>query len=195
MLKVGFLDDHQVVLNGLNHYFESRFEIVFTLSNPQKLDAYIQKYKPEVLVMDIVLPEVNFLDLYKDTLEKYPKLRIIAYSSLTDTIVEQTLKKIGVEAMISKNAPIETLYSAILKKDLAEAKEEQEVIPELLKLTKTEIKIIEYLADGKSSKMMAIKMMRSYKTIDNHKQNIFKKMQVSNIGDLISKAYKWGVLK
>ncbi|MCT4664819.1 MAG: response regulator transcription factor [Flavobacteriales bacterium] len=189
------MDDHQVVLNGLNHYFESRFEIVFTLSNPQKLDAYIQKYKPEVLVMDIVLPEVNFLDLYKDTLEKYPKLRIIAYSSLTDTIVEQTLKKIGVEAMISKNAPIETLYSAILKKDLAEAKEEQEVIPELLKLTKTEIKIIEYLADGKSSKMMAIKMMRSYKTIDNHKQNIFKKMQVSNIGDLISKAYKWGVLK
>lgn len=195
MLKVGFLDDHQVVLNGLKHYFESRFEIVFALTNPQTLMDHIQKYQPDVLVIDIVIPKINFLDLYKEILQEYPNLRVISYSSLNDPIVEIALKKLGVEELISKNEPLEALYQVIIRKN----KQETENLPnssqpELLKLTKTEIRIIKYLSEGKSTKMIAVLMVRSYKTIDNHKQNIFKKLQISNVGELISKAHRWGIL-
>lgn len=193
MLKIGLIDDHESILLGLKQYLSSNYLIPFTTTNPKYSFKLIKEHSPDILIVDIMFPDINYIDFYMKLRKEFPKIRIISYTSLSNPLLNKSLKKIGVFEIVNKNEPLSILDFAIneaFKFEIPRPIKDKVNI----KLTKSELEVVVQLSQGKTTKEIAEEFNRSYKTIDNHRTNILLKMKVSNVGELISTCYKLGIL-
>jgi len=193
MLNIGFIDDHEPILLGLKNYFSQSFNVVFTTTKPSLSFNLIKSHSIDVLVIDLVFPDVGYIEYYSKLKTQFPDVRIISYSSLVNPLIKESLKQIGVFDLINKNEPISKLEEAIhrsMKSEILGIKKKKLNIS----LTPSEYHIVTLLARGKTTKEISDELNRSYKTIENHRGNILTKMQVHNVSELISKCYQIGIL-
>jgi DNA-binding NarL/FixJ family response regulator len=195
MIKVGLIDDHQSVLEGLKNYFEREFDVVFSITNPEKAVEYIKEYKPEVLVVDIVFPNVEYIEFYNELRNTFPEIRLISYSSLSNPLLEKTLYQIGVTAFINKADSLQALSDAINLAMRNPIVKKEELFSKSIQLTTTERKVLIDLSKGKTTKEIAKEVNRSFKTIENHRRNLLVKFKVNNVSELITTCFKIGLLK
>jgi DNA-binding NarL/FixJ family response regulator len=205
IIRIGMFDDHPIIMDGLSgflHNFKNQIEVVFIAENRGELLKRINFHDVDLLVMDVVAPEVNGLDLFQEVLEKYPSLKIIAYTSLKSTILVENLLSIGVKGFVNKSQKSKDILDAILS-----VCEDQIVVPEKYKfltskfrenqsisLTKREIEIIVLISQEATTQQIAEKLLVSTKTIENHKNNIFNKLEVKNAAGLILAATRMGYI-
>lgn len=193
MLKIGFVDDHESILFGLSQYFTKKHKVSFTTTQPWDVFELIKLHNPDILIIDVVFPNTNYIDFYVELRKKHPEIRIVSYTSLSSPILDKTLLNIGVFEIVNKGESLKFLEKTInnaFKHSLPESNAQE--LP--FSITKTELNIIQLLADGKTTKGIAKITNRSNKTIENHRSNILIKMNVSNVSELISLCYKAGVL-
>lgn len=196
--KVFIVDDHYMVIEGIRSLLqnEKNIEWVGHASNAASCHAFLQQHLPEVILMDINLPDKSGIDLCKEVREKYPAVFVIGLSTFNQQSFIQKMMDNGASGYVLKNATQEELMEAIetvaggktfLSDEAAQSlrKNNEAEIPVL---TRREKEVLELIADGLTNNEIAAKLFISVTTVDTHRKNLLAKFDCRNIASLIKAA-------
>ena len=195
--KLAITDDHQMVLKGISSMLENTQEIkvVALYNNAKNTLENIQKDAPDVLLLDINLPDINGIDLSKQLLKQNPELKIIALTNYEDTSFVKRMLKNGVHGYLLKNTDRKELAEALktvlsgeifLQKDIRKKLLNQQptsktnnngLIP---KLTRREHDVLVAISEELTTKQISEKLFVSPKTVETHRMNIMSKLGAKN---------------
>ena len=213
--KIIIIDDHPTVREGLKSIIRrnEKLEIVGESGKGEDGLFLVNKLKPDLVVLDLSLKDLNGIQVTKQILKDLPstKVLIISVHSRIDYIKEAFLAGAsgyiikesapdklleGIEKVLSGNYYMDSYVShevveevLIGKKHIAEAKTDS-----YGSLSNREQQILRFLAEGMQTKEIASKLFISVKTVENHRANIMKKLNVKNIVELIKYAAKIGII-
>lgn len=209
-IKVAITDDHDMVLEGLESMLaeSENIEMVGKFSNAAETRVGIGQIKPDVLLLDINLPDTNGIDLCKELLGFYRELKIIALSNFDETSFVKRILQNGASGYLLKNTGREELLEAInavlrgeqyLQKDLQKRllnrsigiKSSNRLIP---KLTRREKEVLHSIADELTTQEIAEKLFISPKTVETHRMNLMNKLGARNSVGLIKIAIEQDLL-
>ena len=206
-IKVFIVDDHEIFRNGLKmviNRFKNAKVIAEATSGKEFLEL-LDKNLPDIVLMDIEMPEMNGIEATKKALEKYPELKITALSMFNEDNYVESMIDSGVRGFLLKNINKEKLGKALetvqkggnyYSEELWEfftrriSTHEEKNKNEEYKLTKREQEILDMLSQGMSNKEIADKLFVSERTVIGHKSNLLAKTQCRNTLCLITYAIK-----
>ena len=214
-INIILVDDHQVVLDGLKVLLmvEPEIKVIATAGESESLFRVLEDHLPDVLVLDLVLPGLNGVEITRRLQESHPDIAIIIFSgnSPDDLLLEAI--DAGALGILSKNAAQEELVQAIRAVHQGETHFGSHISPALLrnyigrqrtiardqdavsKLSEREIEIIRLFADGKSYKEIAAELHISTHTVESHKNNVLKKIEARTIIDMVKFGIKHGLVE
>lgn len=200
MIRTVICDDHPLITQGLTSYLASHksIEIIATASSSEELLSLLDAVQPDVLLLDIQLPDGSGLDLCGQIKLQYPNIHILGLSNLDDRQIILQMLSQGASGYVLKSAPIEEIEQAILhiasagvyigtgaQKTLANTSiTPQEEIPQI---TRREKEVLNYLSKGLSSVQIAELMFVSPLTVDVHRRNLLQKFKVNKTVNLLQK--------
>jgi DNA-binding NarL/FixJ family response regulator len=196
MIKLFIIDDHQMIIEGIHSLLTDEAEIAWMGSArlPEDLMRFLKKEQPDVLLMDINLPQMNGLDLCKEVKEKYPAVNIIGLSTSDQASVIRKMRENGASGYLLKDASKQEIIKALqevnrgkeyMSFSVAEALKKKTPNDQLAVLTKREKEILELIADGMTNQEIAAKLFLNSTTIDSHRKNMLTKFKVKNTAALI----------
>jgi len=186
------------------------FQIVGLASNGEELLNLLEKEKPDIVLMDIKMPKISGIEVTRMIDEKMPWVKVIALSGFDHPVYIKEMLKNGAKGFISKNCSIEELcdairivnsgaqyfcktISSIVFHDFTQTFSENGNSA-IYSLTSREIEVIKLLSSGMVTKEIAKALFISDKTVERHKSNLLKKLQVRNSAQLIKLAVEKGIL-
>jgi DNA-binding NarL/FixJ family response regulator len=200
-IDVVIVDDHPVITNGISSYCRKHTDINI-VSSPGEYRSAIAataKYKPNVILLDITVGELNGLDFLDELLEASPQSAVIVYTAHTHRIYFLRAMKLGAKGYALKRDPLEQLIAAIrtvrqgglyissnLPGDYLESliRTGPGVGNELDNLTPRELEIANLLARGKTAQNIAGLLYISPKTVRVHRSNLMRKLSCVKPYDL-----------
>lgn len=209
-IKVAITDDHPMIITGLQNMFAVHPHIVLTgvYTNGKELLDGLRKQQPDVLLLDIHLPDKTGDKLASIILKKYPGLRIIALTNLDSSFYIYNMVKEGVLGYLLKNADGNSIISAVEavykgEKYMArELKAKMEAFAQKMKsretlrpsLTQKEKEVLQLTVQGYTLQKIAEKLFLGQRTVEYYRSNLFLKLEVSNLAELIRKALESGMM-
>jgi DNA-binding NarL/FixJ family response regulator len=209
--KVLIADDHQVIREGIRHILGKRpqYELVGEASNGREAVDLVDSLRPDIVVMDLRMPQLNGLEATLEMKQSYPEVQIVIFTMFCDSSVV-SLFRAGISGYVMKDEPLSDLLVAldavklggtylsravqrVLQRGMRKMDQEEDNPFE--KLSTRERQVFTLLADGMSVKATAAKLCISPKTVESHKYNIMEKLHVSSVADLTKKAIEEGVIK
>jgi DNA-binding NarL/FixJ family response regulator len=202
-LKVLLVDDHALVRRGFRRMLEDEpsFQVVGEASDGAEALKRAEELRPDVIVMDCALPQVNGIDATRQILKKLPDTAILMLSMHSeDTLVRQAMEA-GARGYILKNAMDLDLVSAIKK-----VAEGQTVLdPQIARsgtlkgerdtgLTQRELEILQHIVAGKSNKEIATELNLSVNTVSVHRANIMDALGIHKTAELVVYAIRNGLV-
>lgn len=207
-IKTLIVDDHELVVIGikskLSHYKD--IEVIGSASDGREAIEQVRELLPDVVIMDITLPEMSGIDAAKIINDNFPQCRILFHTSHIDE--ESIIKgfEIGASGYVPKTYKAEEIVEAIrtvhegkryLKGIVSEiflssyfkSRQEQE-IKESIPLSKREIEVLKIITTGLSNKQIADVLNISLRTVEVHKSNIMKKLELFSTAELVIYAIK-----
>ncbi len=194
--KIAITDDHEMVLKGITSMLvnTSEIEIVGTYVNAQETLEDLAVNLPDVLLLDINLPDINGIDLSKQLLKKYPELKIIALTNFEDISFVKRMLKNGVHGYLLKNTDklelveaLKTVLSGdvflqkdIHKKLLSQTTNKTNNNNLLPKLTRREQDVLTAISEELTTQQISEKLFISPKTVETHRMNIMSKLGAKN---------------
>jgi two-component system nitrate/nitrite response regulator NarL len=166
---------------------------------------FIVKNKADILLLDLNLPGINGIEVVQELKRRNHQIKIVVISMYNDKMLIDKCKKLGVHAFCNKQVSNSELLMILnnLKKgeflvdDSIKKRNEKKLEKKSLenfeiksKLTDREIELIELFSKGLSSKEIAFQLNVSYFTVDTHKKNIFKKMNINSTVELVKFYYE-----
>lgn len=205
-IKVGIVDDHQAIARGVSSELEKTgdCEILFIVTEKTKIAETLSQHKPDVLIMDVVMPGSTGIETFKDTLNTDPSLKIIAYTALNSPMIIEMLLRSGVKGYVNKNMALEELIKALadVYYDRIYLPEEYKFILKKIKnqegpeeLSKREIEILTLIAAEKKTPEIADLLQISVNTVETHRRHLFEKLEVTNLAGLIKAGFDLGYIK
>jgi DNA-binding NarL/FixJ family response regulator len=210
-IQVSIADDHPLIIVGIEKLLqqEEKISIQGTFSNGSTLLEGLKHQQPDVLLLDIYMPDINGYELAGIISKTYPQVRIMALTNSEDIdSVKQMLNR-GATGYILKTAAGATLINAIktlhaegryldpamnerlLQFSLGGGRQDAEP----LKLTRRELEILQLIASNYTSREIADKLFLSKRTVDNHRFSLLAKLDVKNAPALIRKAIELNLIK
>lgn len=198
-IKVYLVDDHRMMLDMWNSLLsiDSRFSVVGISTDGRLALEEIKVKLPNVVLMDITMPGISGIDLTRTIKEKFPLTQVLAVSMHTNVLTIKQILSAGASGYMSKTSSFEEMVQAILavnsgkhyiaediKNLIAEqmlGETDNSPVNRINSLTKRELEIISMIRDGLSSHDIALKLFISQRTVEVHRYNIFKKLNVSNV--------------
>lgn len=210
MIKVGIIDDHQILINGLTNIVEkdSVIEVVYQEQNGLNVLTQEVLDKIDVLLLDIEMPKIDGIDLSKKILEIDSEFKILILSMYNEKEIAQKLKDIGVRGFLSKNTAGEKLIEVIKSIHKGEfyfnilrnisnqiSTENIEILykEKIKDLSERENEILKYIIKGFSNQQIGEKLFISHRTVDTHRTNLMRKLDVKNVASLVRVALKTGM--
>lgn len=211
MIKVAITDDHEMVLTGLRQMLGEDPNIVLTgvYQDGQSLIDGLAQQVPDVLLLDLHLPDRSGEELAEEILKKYPQVKIMVLSSIDEIKRVRHMIQLGCKGYSLKNISQPVLRSAIqlinqggqymdpvLKEELLQETLTQphlrpSYIPDV---TRREKQILGMMALGQSNKEIAEKLFISVRTVENHRKSLLRKFNVKNALGLFNAARQKGIL-
>jgi DNA-binding NarL/FixJ family response regulator len=200
-------DSQFLIVEGLKSLLgnDGRFFIAGIVNTQSELYKVLGDNSCHLLITDMAMLDYNAVDDLKNIKEKFPHLVILLLSDCTSRTEFTELTKIGIKNILYKTADRDEILAAIDaaikgKKyfageilDMLMETEETKLFPEEpAHLTCSEIEIVRLIANGLTTKEIALRKNISFHTVNTHRKNIFRKMQVSNASELIIHAIKAG---
>lgn len=214
-IAVFLADDHAVVRQGTHEILkrDARLRVVGEVGSLQALVACLEqtyvpglaedsKTAPQVLLLDINLPDGNGLKVLPELKAKFPKLKIILFSAYGDLQYLLQAMSLGADGFLSKLVGENELCEAIrvvaegqavtpvLSRDLQELLEKRQSASQEMRLTAREQEILLHVGQGLTNQEMARQLCLSVKTVDTHLGNLMKKIGATNRTQLVAYAYE-----
>ncbi len=211
-IKIVVADDHQLFREGLVNLLESddSIQVIGQAENGEIAIKKALELKPDILLTDIAMPNMNGMEATRNLKKQLPELKIIAVSMHSDRQFVKGMLTAGTDAYLLKNCTHQQLLDAVHsvyngKKYLSEDITEM-VISGYLdgsgtnddkynQLSEREKEIFLLLAEGVSTREIGDKLFISVKTVGTHKQNILEKLELKNNSDIVKYALKKGLIQ
>jgi DNA-binding NarL/FixJ family response regulator len=202
-IRVLLAEDHQVVREGLRALLESHpdLQIVGEASNGREAVALARKISPEVIIMDISMPELNGLEATRQIVKSLPDARVLVLSSYDDAGCVEKLIEAGVKGFISKRSAANQLPDAIRQVRLGKTYFSPEIAKRVLErrnrpseLTVRETEVLQLIAEGLPNKGIAAQLGISIKTVEKHRQSAMDKLNIHEIAGLTRYAMSQGMV-
>ncbi|MBL7743460.1 MAG: response regulator transcription factor [Chitinophagaceae bacterium] len=197
--KVFIVDDHYMVVEGIRSLLqnEKSIEWIGHAMNANSCLAFLKQQLPDVILMDISMPDKSGIDLCKEVKEKYPSVFIIGLSTFNQQSFIQKMMDNGASGYLLKNATQEELMEGIemimkgkvyLSDEAAQSlrKNNQGEVPVL---TRREKEVLELIAEGMTNNEIAEKIFVSASTVDTHRKNLLAKLEAKNTAELVKLAF------
>lgn len=207
-IKVLLTDDHQIIIDGLKSLLSSSDEITVAAEagNGREALRILGLIQIDVVLMDIDMPILNGIDTLKEIRKLHNEVRVIILSMHNEAGMIKSLIDIGANGYLLKSCSQAELTEAIRKVASGQNYFSTDVTLALLKpngsnpeqknelLTDRETEILKLIAGGFSNKEIGDQLFISHRTVDTHRTNLMKKLNVNNIAGLISYAIKNGIV-
>lgn len=197
-MRVLLIDDHALFAQSLAIVL-SDFPSIEQFSNIKSVDeieAAIERDRPDILLMDInlgKLSEEDGLSLARNLLQKYPDLKIVILSGYDLPVYRKEAEKLGAKGFINKDIEPEELLHVLEAINTGSTYFEHTgcFVEEL---TETEKQVLQLLAGGVKRKEIAEQLFMSERTVSNHLQHIFEKLEVSSAVEAVTKSIRSGYI-
>ncbi len=209
MIAIGIVDDHALIINGLVHMLADlpQYPVVFTASSGKQLMAQLEQRLPDVLLLDIELPDTNGIDLCTTILRQYPILPIIALTNHDEVMYVKKMMRNGAKGYLLKGTDKPTLLKAIdtvygggqfLDRQIEQAIVQQTISGKrptmMVRLTKRENEILGLIANELSNQEIADRLFLSVRTVESHRHSLNQKLNIKNSAGLVKEAYLRGLI-
>jgi two-component system response regulator NreC len=209
--RILLADDHQIMREGLKVLLEkhSSVEVIAEAQNGIEALTMARQKKPDVIVMDIAMPDINGIEVTRQIKSELADIKIIALSMHSDRRFVTEILKAGASAYVLKQAAFEDLEKAIkavmLNRIFLSADILESVVSDYVsqlsnseyeayrQLSDRERQVLQLLAEGNSTKETAFKLHVSVKTIESHRQNIMNKLGIRTLAGLTKFAVREGL--
>jgi len=198
-IKIFIVDDHYMVIEGIHSLLqnETNIEWMGHATNAASCMAFLHHQSPDVILMDINLPDKSGIDLCKEVKEKYPATAILGLSTFNQQSFIEKMIASGASGYVLKNATQEELMEGIetvirgkqfLSFDAALALRKTDIQNNMPVITRREKEVLELIADGMTNNEIAKQLFISSTTVDTHRKNLLAKFEAKNIASLIKVA-------
>jgi DNA-binding NarL/FixJ family response regulator len=210
--RVMLVDDHPLIREAIGHLIAGapEFELIGEAADGTECLARIDELHPDILILDIAMPEMNGEQVARELRRRHPELKIIALSGYTDRQFVRAMTKAGAKGYVVKSASGRELIHALR----AVASGKNYLSPEVTgavmtlweeappsaglsqpqTLGKREKQVLKLIAEGQRSATIAAQMGIAVATVEAHRRNILRKLQLHNIADLTRYALRHGII-
>ena len=210
-INIIIADDHFLIREGLKALLEKQagLNICATAINGWEAVKSAQKYKPEIIIMDISMPDLNGIEATKKIKKESPQTKILALSIHANKQYVDRMLTAGASAFLLKDCAFEDLQEAIR----AVMSNKVYLSPDIMgiivhnykthisntnndtlnSITEREREIIQLIVEGNKTKEIAKKLCLSVKTIETHRSNIMRKLNIDNLPELTKFAIREGI--
>ncbi len=210
-IKIILADDHQIVRQGLRTLLacEPDMKVVGEADNGRSTLGLAEELAPDVIIMDISMPDLNGIDATRQILQKSPAVKIIALSMHSDSLFVMNMFKSGALGYLLKDCALEELVKAIrtvmrektyissglsdvLIRDFANHWGGAPVSAYAV-LTGREREVLQLMSEGKTTLQIAAALSVSSKTVEAHRKQIMNKLGLHSIAELTKYAIRQGL--
>lgn len=192
--KVFIVDDHYMVIEGIRSLLQNEKGVEWAghATNAASCLAFLQQHQPDVILMDINLPDKSGIDLCKEVKEKYPSVFIIGLSTFNQQSFIEKMIDSGASGYVLKNASQVELMEAIEAVAKGKTYLSEEASQTLRRnestnivLTRREKEVLELIAEGLTNSEIGQKLFIGTTTVDTHRKNLLAKFEVKNTALLV----------
>lgn len=210
--RILLADDHQITRQGLRSLIDSQsdMEVVAEAQDGRAAIQLTKKLKPEIVIMDVSMPDLNGIEATKRIVSECPGVKIIALSMHSDNLFVSEMLKSGASGYLLKDCAFEELDRAIRAVAAGDTylspsisgvvvdnyvqqleKTKSSKLDEIL--TAREREVLQLIAEGQSTKQTALKLHISVKTVETHRRQIMNKLDIHTIAELTKYAIRKGL--
>jgi two-component system response regulator NreC len=212
-IKVLLADDHPVVLEGLRQVLaaEPDMKLVGVAVNGQDALEKCRKWVPDVVLLDLTMPELNGLETTRLITEGLSQIRVVVFSMHDQAAFVQQALRAGARGYVLKGSPVKEVTRAIREvhngayflcpsiqggviDNLLKGQEERPADQLYDHLTDREQQVFRLLVEGNSTTRISDLLFVSPKTVEKHRVNVLRKLGVSNLVELVKYAVRIGVV-
>ena len=210
-IRIILADDHSILREGLKSLIskETDISVVAEAENGVVVLEQVRNLNPDVVVMDVAMPELNGIEATRQIAVEFPEIRVIALSMHSDRRFVIEMLRAGASAFVLKHAAFEELIQAIhmvvagnsfLSSSIVDVVVRDYVkklggtdSPAYNQLTNRERQVLQLLAEGHSTKEIAFTLNVSAKTVETHRLNIRDKLGIDSLAELTKFAIREGL--
>jgi two-component system response regulator NreC len=209
-IKIILADDHEILRHGLSRSFEqeSDIKVIGQASDGHSAVDMVRELSPDVIVMDIGMPDLNGVEATRKITKSFPKVKVIGLSMHSSDKYVREMFKAGASGYLLKNCPFEELTEAIrtvaggktyisssigkmIVKEYASKSDEEKSVFSML--SQREREVLQLLAEGKTTKQIAKRLHISPKTVEAHRLRIMERLDIDNVAQLTKYAIQEGL--
>lgn len=210
MIKVLFVDDHEMVRIGVSSYLsaQSDIEVVGEADNGRTAVKLALSLRPDIILMDLVMPEMDGIEATKQIMEDWPEAKIIIVTSFLDDEKVYPALEAGASSYMLKTSKASEIADAVRATFQGQSVLEPEVTGKMMvkmrqkkqvllheELTAREMEILLLMAEGKSNQEIADQLFIAIKTVKTHVSNILSKLEVQDRTQAVIYAFKHSLVK
>ncbi len=213
-IRILIADDHKIVCDGLKALLEAQpeMEIVAQASNGREAVRLALKLQPDMVIMDVAMPDLNGLEAVRQILSVHPGMKVIALSMHADRRYVTGMLAAGASGYILKHCAFEELVRAIhtvlsnqvylspaiagiVVKELAQMKvaRSRRAPSAAQTLTSREREVLQLISEGHSAREIAQRLHLSVKTVETHRRQMMQKLEIHSVADLTKFAIREGL--
>lgn len=205
-------DDHQIMREGLRSLLERQpnLEVIAEASNGRECVELCRKLKPQLVLMDIGMPDLNGIEAARQCRAEAPDTKVLALSMHSDRRYASGMLAAGASGYLLKDSAFEELAQAIqtiisgrvylspaiaglVVEDYVHRLTDQEAPTAYSTLSAREREVLQAMAEGKSTREIAEALHLSVKTVETHRQNIMNTLDIHSVAELTKYAVREGL--
>ncbi|NNE03171.1 MAG: response regulator transcription factor [Eudoraea sp.] len=203
MIKLLIADNHPIVRLGIKEVLNTvpDFDVIADVSTTTELFNSLQKIQPDVIVLEMDIPEINGIATLRKLKKEFPDIKVLIYSSQSEDVYALSTIRAGAFGYLSKTSDLDYIISAVKKVSEGKMFITNELAQRLAfdegtqkqrrffrKLSTREVEVLKLLASGKRNKDVAEGLNLNEKTVSTYKSRLMKKLNVDNLVDLLQQA-------
>ncbi|MBS1748703.1 MAG: response regulator transcription factor [Bacteroidetes bacterium] len=201
--SIFIVDDHYMVIEGIRSLLQNEKDIDWMghATNAASCLAFLKQQQPDVILMDINLPDKSGIDLCKEIRTAYPSVFILGLSTFNQQAYIRNMLDNGASGYILKNATRDELLKAISEvvsgRSYLSAEASialKEANPKIPPISRREKEVLKLISEGLTNSEISEKLFISIATVNTHRKSLLEKFNAKNTAILISLAGKNGII-